>query len=111
MIKNLPFSEVVDLAALVECQAGRVVSRTLAQNSKVTVTLFAFTAGEGLSPHTASGDAFVYVLDGETLITIDNQEMTLSAGQSVVMPANVLHAVAAKTDFKMLLVIIKPEDA
>lgn len=109
MIKNIPISEVVGLSTLVEYQAGQVVSRTLAQNSSVSVTLFAFAAGEGLSSHTASGDALVHVLDGEALITIDNQEMTVSAGQAIVMPANIPHAVAAATAFKMLLMIIKPD--
>ncbi|MCB0165807.1 MAG: cupin domain-containing protein, partial [Anaerolineae bacterium] len=103
MIKNIPISEVVNLSGLVEYQTGQVVSRTLAQNSSVSVTLFAFAAGEGLSAHTASGDALVQVLDGEALITIDNQEMSVPAGQVVVMPANIPHAVAAPTDFKMLL--------
>lgn len=111
MIKNIPISEVVNLSGLVEYQPGQVVSRTLAQNSSVSVTLFAFAAGEGLSAHTASGDALVHVLDGEALISIDGREMTVSAGQAVVMPANVPHAVAATTDFKMLLVIIKPDKA
>ncbi len=111
MIKNIPVAEVVDLASLVECQTGQVISRTLAQNSKVTVTLFAFAAGEGLSAHTASGDALLYVLEGEALITIAGHEMTVSAGQAVVMPAQVPHAVAAPTAFKMLLVVVKPEDA
>ena len=111
MIKNIPISEVVNLSGLVEYQTGQVVSRTLAQNSSVSVTLFAFAAGEGLSTHTASGDALVHVLDGEALITIDTQEMTVPAGQAVVMPANIPHAVTAPTDFKMLLVIIKPDKA
>lgn len=111
MIKNIPLSEVVDLSTLVAYQTGQVVSRTLAQNSGVSVTLFAFAAGEGLSTHTASGDALVHIVDGEALITIDNEEMRVSAGQAVVMPANVPHAVAAPTDFKMLLVIIKPDKA
>ncbi|MCB0195367.1 MAG: cupin domain-containing protein [Anaerolineae bacterium] len=111
VIKNIPLSEVVDLSTLVAYQTGQVVSRTLAQNSGVSVTLFAFAAGEGLSTHTASGDALVHIVDGEALITIDNEEMRVSAGQAVVMPANVPHAVAAPTDFKMLLVIIKPDKA
>ncbi|MCG8348704.1 MAG: cupin domain-containing protein [Chloroflexales bacterium] len=109
MFKNIPISEVVNLSDLVEYQPGQAVSRTVAQNSRVSVTLFAFTAGEGLSTHTASGDALVHVLDGQALITIDKEEMTIPAGQAVVLPANIPHAVAAPENFKMLLVIIKPE--
>jgi len=109
MFKNIAMADVVEFATLVDYREGQVVSRTLVQNSGVSVTLFAFAAGEGLSTHTATGDALVYLLDGETLITIDEQTMTVSTGQAMVLPANVPHAVAAPSDFKMLLVLIKPE--
>lgn len=109
MIKNMPVADVVELSGLIEYQVGQVVSRTLAQNNSVSVTLFAFAEGEGLNAHTARGDALVHVLDGEALITIDGQDMTVSMGQAVVLPANLPHAVAAPKDFKMLLVIINPD--
>ncbi|MEK6194629.1 MAG: cupin domain-containing protein, partial [Deltaproteobacteria bacterium] len=64
LIKNIDFSEVHNLADLVDYEGGRVVSRTLAQNPTLSLTLFAFDAGEGVSTHTAPGDAMVHVLDG-----------------------------------------------
>jgi quercetin dioxygenase-like cupin family protein len=107
MIKNIPVAEVVELSKLTDYQPGQVVSRTLAQNQSMSITLFAFAAGEGLSRHTASGDALVYVLDGEALITIDEKETAVGAGQSIVMPANVPHAVDAPENFKMMLIVVK----
>lgn len=109
MIKNLPIGEAVNLSMLVEYQLGQVVSRTLAQNKQMSVTLFAFAAGEGLNSHTSSGDALIYVLEGKALITIDTKKMTVQAGQVVVLPANIPHAVEAPTAFKMLLMVVKPE--
>ena len=107
MIKNLKHSEVVSLADHVAYQDGQIVSRTLAQNKGTSVTLFAFAEGEGLSSHTASGDALVYVLDGRASITIGKNEMTLETGQAVVMPAGIPHAVDAPQPFKMRLVVVK----
>lgn len=107
MIKNIQFAEPVDLLDLVDYEDGRVVSRTLAQTPGVGVTLFAFDAGEGVSTHTAPGDAMVCVLDGEASIDIDGKQMTAVAGQVVVMPANVPHAVSAKKPFKMLLTVVR----
>lgn len=107
MMKNIPFSTPLALAELVDYEDGRVVSRTLAQNSGVGLTLFAFDAGEGLSTHSSPGDALVYVLDGESLITIDGEEMTVGAGEAVVMPTNIPHAVQASQPFKMLLTVVK----
>jgi quercetin dioxygenase-like cupin family protein len=106
-IKNIPFSEPQVLSDLVDYQEGRVVSRTFAQTGSMSLTLFAFEKGEGLSTHTAAGDAFVHVLDGEASITIGETELVVKAGEVVTMPANVPHALHAVQRFKMLLVVIK----
>jgi len=107
LIKNIPFSEPQNLATLVDYEEGRVVSRTFAQNQALSLTLFAFDAGEGVSTHTAPGDAMVQVLDGEAIVNIDGNESTVSAGQVIVMPADIPHAVTAGNRFKMLLTVVK----
>ena len=107
LIKNIEFSTPHNLAEMVEYGEGRVVSRTFAQNPAVSLTLFAFDAGEGVSTHTAPGDAMVQVLDGEAVINIDGEEMIARTGQVVVMPADIPHAVTAVKRFKMLLTVIK----
>ena len=107
LIKNITFSEPHHLAELVDYETGRVVSRTFAQNSALGLTLFAFDKGEGVSTHTAPGDAMVQILDGEALVNIDGNEMTGTEGQVVVMPADIPHAVTAVKRFKMLLTVVK----
>ncbi|WP_027390840.1 cupin domain-containing protein [Chrysiogenes arsenatis] len=106
-IKNIPFSENLNLADLVEYQEGRVVSRTFAQQPAVNFTLFAFDKGEHISAHSAPGDAFVYILDGKTEITIGDKVVIAQTGEAVVMPANIPHALNAVERFKMLLVVVK----
>ena len=107
LIKNVTFSEPHVLSDLVEYEKGRVVSRTFAQNSSISLTLFAFDQGEGLSTHAASGDAMVQVLDGEALLTIGGKEVRAGKGEIVVMPADVPHSVNAVKPFKMLLIVVK----
>ena len=87
-------------------QEGQVVSKTLAQNSSVSVTLFSFDKGEEISTHESGGDAFVTCLDGTGKITIDEQEYILHEGESIVMPAGHPHAVFGEEQFKMLLVVV-----
>ena len=106
-IKNIEFSEAQRLVDLVDYEEGRVVSRTFAQNPSLSLTLFAFDRGEGVSTHTAPGDAMLQVLDGEALVNIDGKEMTVGAGEVVVMPANIPHSVDAVQRFKMLLTVVK----
>lgn len=105
-IKNIPHEEIVTLRELVPCQEGQVVSRTLAQNDAVSVTLLSFAKGEEISTHRSQGDAFVTCLEGVGKITIDGKEYILKEGQSIVMPADHPHAVYGEEAFKMLLVVI-----
>ena len=107
LIKNIAFSEPHNLNELVTFEEGRVVSRTFAQNSSLSLTLFSFDEGEGLSTHTAPGDAMVQILDGEAIVNIGGKEMTVSKGQVVVMPADIPHSVTAVKRFKMLLTLVK----
>jgi quercetin dioxygenase-like cupin family protein len=96
-----------DLDALIEYAADSVVSKTLVDKDPGTVTLFAFDAGQRLSEHTAPFDALVLIVDGQAVITIAREELTVSAGQVVIMPANVPHAVRGDEKFKMLLTMIR----
>lgn len=107
LIKNIPFSAPLTLETMVDYEEGRVVSRTFAQNSALSLTLFAFDRGEGISAHTVQADALVQVLDGEATVTIGGEVMKVGAGQVVAMPRGVPHAVDAKKRFKMLLTVVR----
>jgi quercetin dioxygenase-like cupin family protein len=104
---ELPAGKAVRLEAEIDYLPGSVVSRTLAKTKGGTLTLFAFDAGEGLSEHTAPFDAFVQVLDGVAVITIGGAPVTTRAGETVLMPANVSHALHAQERFKMLLSMVR----
>ena len=83
-----------------------MVSKTLAQNSAVSVTLFSFDLGEEISTHESGGDAMVTVLEGTGRITIEGEEYIVTEGQTIVMPARKPHAVYGKERFKMLLMVV-----
>ena len=100
-------SHVAFLNDLVGYQEGSVTSRTLIDRNTGTVTLFAFDKDQGLSEHTAPFDALVHVLDGAVKITIAGEGSQLKAGQAIIMPANIPHAVKALTRFKMMLVMVR----
>ncbi len=86
-----------------------VVSKTLLKKEAGNITLFAFEAGQGLSEHTAPFDAVVYIVDGEAEITIGGETQKVTAGEMLVMPANIPHALHAAQRFKMLLVMIRSQ--
>lgn len=108
-IKNIDFAKVLTLAEQVNYQAGQIVSKTLAQNKALSLTLFAFDKGEEISTHESSGDAMVLALDGTGEITIDGEKFTLHAGETIIMPSKKPHAVFAVEQFKMFLIVVFPQ--
>lgn len=102
-------TEVRNLKQMLQYQEKAVVSRMLVKNSAGNVTLFAFDGDEGLSEHTAPYDALVIGVEGRAEIPIGGVVHTLGEGDSLLMPANVPHAVNPLGGFKMLLVMIRGE--
>ncbi|SYZ71839.1 Cupin region [Candidatus Zixiibacteriota bacterium] len=100
-------AEIYHLDKLLDYVPGSIVSRTLIQSKAGTITLFSFGAGQSLSEHTAPYDALVQVLDGETTLTIGGKPLTVKAGETVLMPANVPHAVDSAAASKILLTMIR----
>jgi len=107
-IKNIDHETAILLDKQVEYLPGQIVSKTLAQNNAVSLTLFAFSEGEEISSHDSEGDAMITILDGTGEITIDGKKYQLSAGETIVMPAKKPHAVYAPEKFKMLLTVVFP---
>lgn len=107
-IKNIKHEAVLCLKDEVTVQEGQIISKTLAQNPHVSITLFAFSKGEEISSHDSNGDAMVSVLEGTGQFTVDGSEYVLGAGESLVMPAKKPHAVFAKEAFKMMLTVVFP---
>lgn len=106
ILKNITPSTPLELAHLVEYQTGQVVSKTLVQNGAVSLTLFAFDKEEEISTHSSHGDAMVYVMDGTARITIGDEIFTLTQGQTILMPAEVPHAVYAPEQMKFMLTVV-----
>jgi len=100
-------AQAVRLSELVKFQEGSVVSRTLFNKDVGTVTLFAFSEGQGLSEHTAPYDAMVYIFEGEADITISGRTIRVKEGEMTIMPADRPHALSAVKPFKMMLVMIR----
>jgi len=100
-------SSVFDLAKSVSFSDNATVSKMVIKKQTGNITLFAFDSGQSLSEHSAPFDAFVQVIEGTGKIIINKKDYNLSAGECIVMPANIPHAVQAIEKFKMMLVMIR----
>ena len=97
----------LDLESLITYQDGSIVSREILKLPTGTITVFAFSAGQGLSEHTVPFNATVYILDGEAEVKISDQTHIIKKGEMIIMPANQPHSLKAEKPFKMLLIMIK----
>lgn len=79
MYKNIEKQTKLLLKDQVEYQEGQVVSKTLVQNEAVSMTIFSFDKGEEISTH--------------------------AAGETLIMPKDIPHAVYGEEKFKMQLVV------
>ena len=100
-----------DLARQVEFPTDGTLSRTLQQDERSKVVLFAFSAGQELSEHTAATPAIMHFLEGEADVTLGSDSITASAGSWIHMPPQLPHSIRAKTAVVMLLTLLKGPDA
>lgn len=100
-------SKVFNYKESIEYSEGAIVSKTVLKKETGNISLFAFAKGEALSEHTAPFDAMIQVVDGKGEIVIGGKSFILESGQTIIMPANITHAVIAVEKFKMVLTMIK----
>ena len=105
MYKNIEKNEKLLLKDQVAYQPGQVISKTLVQNDRVSMTIFSFDKGEEISTHAASGDAMVTVLEGKGRFTVGDKVFVLEQGETLIMTKDIPHAVYAEERFKMQLTV------
>lgn len=105
MYKNIDKQSKLNLKDLVDYAQGQVVSKTLVQNDHVSMTIFSFDKDEEISTHAAGGDAMVTVFEGKGKFTVGGEVFYLEAGETLIMPKDIPHAVYGEERFKMQLIV------
>lgn len=88
-------------------QSGSIVSKQLIKKPNGNITLFAFDINESLTEHTSPYEAVVYMVEGEMEIKIGGVPYTVKQGEFIILPPNIPHGLIAKSQSKMLLIMIK----
>lgn len=105
MYKNIEKQTKLQLKDQIGYQPGQVVSKTLVQNDKVSMTIFSFDKGEEISTHAAGGDAMVTILEGTGRFTVGDEVFSMNEGETLIMPKDIPHAVYGEEKFKMQLIV------
>ncbi len=97
----------LELEGIVDYQDNTIVSKELVKHTTGSITAFAIDEGQGISEHIVPYDAFLQVVDGEAIVTIDNETTNVSKGEMIILPADKYHSLKADVRFKMILTMIK----
>jgi quercetin dioxygenase-like cupin family protein len=83
-----------------------ILSKALATNEKIKVTVFGFAAGQELTEHTAAYPAILHFLQGDADLTLGKEKFQATTGSWAYMPAQIPHSLVAKTPLSMLLIML-----
>jgi quercetin dioxygenase-like cupin family protein len=100
-------NQVINLNSFVDYAKKSIVSKIIYKNRHAILTLFALDKGQSIAEHITPFDAMVQIIEGEAELTIGGKKKLFKAGSSIIMPANIPHALKAKTAYKMLLTMLK----
>lgn len=100
-------NKVLDLNKEITYSLGSIVSKIIYKTDHTILTLFALDKDQSIAEHVTPFEAMVQVIDGEAELVIGGEVKTVKAGESIIMPATVPHALFARRAFKMLLTMMK----
>lgn len=104
-ISTTPRSLVTKLSDKIEYAETGILSKVLLKTASCQYTLFCLAAGTDLAEHTSTRDAVVQVIEGQGTLILDGQEVLLTPGVFVFMPANAPHALKAELNLAFLLTL------
>ncbi|MEM1453119.1 MAG: cupin domain-containing protein [Planctomycetota bacterium] len=96
-----------NLASEVSIPGDGTSSRSLHQGDDLKTVLFGFSRGQELSEHTASRAAVLHFLEGEARVTLGDDVVEARPGTWIHMPAELPHSILARTEVKMLLLLLR----
>lgn len=105
-ILKLPLNQPKELGSLIDFVEGGIANKDLAKRKGMKFGLLAFDKGQGLTPHSAPGDALIVGLEGRAKIGMGDVEAELGAGDFFVFIKNIPHSVLALEPFKMAILMV-----
>ena len=79
--------------------------KLLTENLAYKVLQVSLAAGEEMSRHFATSEAFIIVEKGEAVVLFTDQEVQLQAGSTLAIPATKPHTLVVKQDFRANVIL------
>lgn len=98
-------SFITQLREQIEYPSAGVLSKVLLKDNACQYTLFCLAANTDISEHTSTRNATINVIEGRGLLTLSGENIALTSGVFVFMPANAPHALKAEENMTFLLTL------
>ena len=107
IIKNLEMSKVINLKDQIEYIPNQHSMKFITKNDNLSLVLLSLDENITIPTHHTTGDALIFILEGEGIFNLNGTDFNLKAGETIVIPANMPHSVRGKTKLKFSLTIVK----
>ena len=107
MTTAAPYTFVANVDPSAVVPASGILSRTLHNDEQNKVVQFTFAPGAELSAHTAPFPASIYIVRGEADLQLGPDTHPVTAGAFAQMTPKLEHAIRARTELVMLLIMNK----
>ncbi len=103
---NTPFT--INLSDLIEYSETGVKSQVLFEDNNCKAMLFCVAQGLEIKEHTATRNVTVKTIAGQGTLFLKEEEIALTPGKFVFIPANVPHALHAQENLAFILTLSEP---
>ena len=110
MNENIKDTNVFKLKDLVSYEDGQLNKFFVERNDHVRFALMAYDKGVELSRHAACGDAIVFALEGNAIITYQGKKHEIKEGENFHFKKGIEHSIKANSKFKMALVVVVEDE-
>ncbi len=90
---------------LIEYSKKGILSKSIAGNDKLDVTLFCMAKGTEMSEHTSTKQGFVYVIEGNGVFNLEGKEIKMLPGVFIYMNENAVHSLKADENTSFILTL------
>lgn len=88
---------------LIEYSKKGVLSKVIAKNNKLDVTLFCMAEGTEISEHTSTKQGYVYVIEGDGIFNLKGKDIKMLPGVFIYMKENSIHSLKAGNNTSFIL--------
>lgn len=111
VMNHIDKGKIIELENYIDYVDGGISNLDLVSRDDLKIMLMAFDKGQGLTPHSAPGDALVLALEGRAELQVGDDYFEIRAGQQMIFPKEIVHNVRAKDKkFKMALILVIDQD-